>query len=152
LQTAADNAQAGITFIVRPGLYNSFNIATDGTANAPVTFRSETKHSAIVDGNNTSNGVVILGDFTEDSLQHIIIDGFHIRNGEYGIDAQHTQYLTIKNCKIDDVTWGIYNRRENGWEHDQYITNNFITGRTAWLVLLMRWIFITTTFKVWQMI
>jgi len=87
---------------------------------------------AIVDGGNTSSGVIVLGDFTTDSLQHIIIDGFKIQNGRYGIDAQHTQYITIKNCWIEDVTWGYYNRRENGWEHDQYITNNYIEGRTAW--------------------
>jgi len=134
LQTAADNAQPGITFIVQPGTYSSFNIATDGTANAPITFRSETTHAAIVDGGNTNSGVIVLGDFSVDSLQHIIIDGLKIQNGNYGIDAQHTQYLTIKNCWIENVVWGIYNRRENGWEHDQYITNNYISGRTAWPV------------------
>ncbi len=133
LQTAANNAQPGTTFIVRPGIYSSFNIATDGIANAPITFRSETPHAAIVDGGNTSGGVIILGDFTTDSLQHIIIDGFKIQNGNIGIDAQHTQFITIKNCWIEDVTWGFYNRRENGWEHDQYITNNYINGRTNWL-------------------
>ena len=132
LQAAADNAQPGITFIVRPGTYTPFNVATNGTANAPITFRSETLHAAIVDGGNTSSGVIVLGDFTTDSLQHIIIDGFKIQNGNYGIDAQHTQFITIKNCWIENVVWGFYNRRENAWEHDQYITNNYIDGRTDW--------------------
>jgi len=117
LQTAADNATPGTTFVVRPGNYTSFNIATDGTANAPITFRSEIPLAAVVDGGNANGGVIVLGDFSVDSLQHIIIDGLKIQNGRYGIDAQHTQYLTIKNCHIENVTW---------------VTNNYILGRTAW--------------------
>jgi len=131
LQTAADNAQAGITYIVRPGNYSGFSLNTNGTANAPITFRSENPREAVINGGSSSIRIIELGVFN-DSIQHIIIDGFTIENGDIGIDAQNTQHLTVKNCWIKDVNYGIYNRRENGWEHDQYITNNYLTGRRSW--------------------
>jgi len=131
LQTAANNATPGITFIVRPGNYAPFSLNNSGTVNSPITFRSESQHQAIIQGANTSAGIITLGTFS-DSLQHVIIDGFKIQNGNRGIDAQNTQYLTVKNCWIEDVNFGIVNRRENGWEHDQYFTNNYMYGRNNW--------------------
>jgi len=131
LQTAADNATAGTTFIVRPGNYSPFELTKNGAAGAPITFRSETLHAAVVDGANTSRGVVTLGAFQQ-TIQHVIIDGFQIQNGEWGIDAQNTQYMTVKNCKIENVSYGIFNRRQQGVERDQYITNNYISGRNTW--------------------
>jgi len=130
LQTAADNAQAGNTFIVRSGNYSGFSLTTSGTANAPITFRSENPREAIINGGGADR-IIELGVFN-DSMQHIIIDGLTIENGNIAIDAQNTQHLTIKNCRIKEVNYGIYNRRENGWEHDQYITNNHLTGSRIW--------------------
>jgi len=99
LQTAADNAQAGFTYLVRPGNYSGFSLTTSGTANAPITFRSESPREAIINGGSSSARIIELGVFN-DSLKHIIIDGFTIENGNIAIDAQNTQYLTVKNCRI----------------------------------------------------
>ncbi|MEM9547750.1 MAG: hypothetical protein AAGA77_17340 [Bacteroidota bacterium] len=131
IQDAVDAAQPGDVIEVADGVYGIVTITNAGTEGAPIVLRSTNLHGAVIDGGNTSSGIVTVGSFS-DSIQHIIIDGFEIKNGSWGIDAQNTQFLTIKNNKINAVDFGFYNRRENGWEHDQYITNNEIIGRTNW--------------------
>jgi len=131
VQTAADNAQPGQIIELGNGTYAPFILTKDGTASEPIVIRAAQQHGAIINGGNTSAGVVTVGNFS-DSTQYIMIDGLAITNGERGIDAQNTQYLTIKNCNVYNVEYGIVNRRENGWEHNQYIHNNRFVGRTFW--------------------
>lgn len=131
LQAAADNAMPGDVFQVADGIYSPFSLTASGTDEAPITFKSTSLHGAVIDGTNTNTGVVTIGTAT-DSIAHITIDGFDIKNGKWGIDAQNTQYFTAKNNKITDVDYGIVNRRELGYEHDQYFHNNEIIGRTIW--------------------
>ena len=131
LQTAADNAQAGDLFEVGDGIYNPFTLTVSGTATNQIVLRSTNLHGAIIDGNNILSGVVTIGS-ANDSIKHVILDGFEIKNGGWGIDAQNTQYLTVRNNSINDVDFGFYNRRENGWEHNQYLSNNEFIGRTPW--------------------
>ncbi len=131
VQAAIATAQAGDRFILRPGEYQPFSFTTNGTATQPIVFESETPHTAVVNGNGIGTGVMILGSSSV-PIQHIIIDGLIITDGAIGIDAQSTQFLTVRNCLISNVTFGIYNRRENGFERDQYITNNHLIGRTTW--------------------
>ena len=131
LQLAATSAQAGQIIEVADGIYSPFFLNESGTENQPIVMRSTNLHGAVIDGGNISTGVVTIGVFN-DSIQHIILDGFEIRNGRWAIDAQNTQYFTVRNNKLNDVDWGIYNRRQNGWEHDQFITNNEFVGRTFW--------------------
>ncbi len=131
IQDAANAASPGDIIEAENGLYVPFTIVNSGTENFPIVIRSTNLHGAVIDGSNTSSGIITIGNFA-DSIQHIIIDGFEIRNGSWGIDAQNTQYLTVRNNKINDVDFGFYNRRENGWEHDQHVTNNEIIGRTSW--------------------
>jgi len=131
LQYAADNAMPGDILEVADGVYDPFSLTTSGTEESPITIRSTNLHGAVINGGNTNTGVVTIGTAT-DSIGHIILDGFEITNGAWGIDAQNTQHLTVKNNKINDVDFGFYNRRENGWEHNQYLTNNEIIGRTSW--------------------
>ena len=131
LQAAADNAVPGNIFIVTNGTYAPFTITADGTTGNPIVFKSLNQHGAIIDGGNTDRGVVNIGSFAK-TTEEIIIDGFIIQNGAWGINAENTAFVTIKNNIIRDVDSGYYNRRENGWEHDQTIENNRITGRTPW--------------------
>lgn len=131
LQTAADNVAAGDVVEVANGVYAPFTLVESGTENDPIVFKSTNLHGAVIDGGNTSSGIVTIGSYS-DSIGYIIIDGFEIKNGSWAIDAQNTQHFTVRNNKIYDVDFGIYNRRENGWEHDQYFTNNEIIGRTTW--------------------
>lgn len=131
LQTAADVAVAGDHFIVSPGEYDPFVIIDNGIETAPISFISEIEHCAIIDGNNTDRHIIQIGDFSE-ITSHIIVDGFTIQNGNWGIDAQNTQFVTVRNNIFQDVEYGYYNRREFVNERDQYITNNVFIGRTAW--------------------
>ncbi len=131
IQTAVDMAQPGDIINVTPGTYSSFSIETDGIVNQPITIQSEVLHEAIIDGGGIGSGIVTIGNFN-DSTQHVILDGFEITNGAWGVDAQNTQHLTVRNNKINNVEYGIVNRRENGWEHNQWIDNNWIIGTTVW--------------------
>ncbi len=131
VQTAVNNAQPGNILELANGVYSPFVITTDGLPGQPIVIKSAELHGAIIDGANTNRSVVEVGNFS-DSTQHIMIDGLTIRNGKWGVDAQNTQYLTIMNCDIYDVDWAVYNRRQNGWEHNQYLTNNRMVGRTSW--------------------
>ncbi|MFT4533947.1 MAG: hypothetical protein ACI9P5_001299 [Saprospiraceae bacterium] len=131
LQAAANSAQAGDLFEVGDGVYDPFLLIESGTESNQIILRSTNLHGAIIDGNNTLSGIVTIGS-ASDSIQHIILDGFEIKNGAWGIDAQNTQYFTVRNNKINDVDFGFYNRRENGWEHNQYLNNNEFIGRTLW--------------------
>jgi len=131
LQTAADNATPGMLFEVGDGVYQPFDITVSGTEDMPIIWKSTNLHGASIDGGNTSTGIITVGTF-DDSLRYQSIDGFEIKNGHWAVDAQNTQYFTVQNNLITDVDFGIYNRRENGWEHDQYIHNNHIVGRVTW--------------------
>jgi len=131
LQEAADNAVAGDHFIVSAGIYAPFELLTSGTPGNPISFISEVEHEAIIDGVNIQAGVIILGEFNG-NIAHVIIDGFRIRNGLRGIDAQNSQHITVRNNIIKDVDYAYVNRREFGTESDQYITNNFMMGRSPW--------------------
>lgn len=131
LQAAADAAVAGDHFIVTPGIYAPFTLLASGTADLPISFISETLHDAVINGQGTDRADITIGEFSANTA-HVIIDGFVIENAKWGIDAQNTQFVTVRNNVIQDVDYGFINRRENGSESDQYITNNQIVGRTVW--------------------
>ncbi|MEE9440085.1 MAG: T9SS type A sorting domain-containing protein [Saprospiraceae bacterium] len=131
LQSAADNANEGDIIIVGPGIYKPFEIRNSGSENLPITFISEVMHMAIIDGDGTDRGVVTIGDYNL-SINDVIIDGFIIQNGAWGVDAQNTAYLTVQNNIIRNIDFGFVNRRENNGENDQYVFNNIFEGRTVW--------------------
>jgi len=70
LQTAANNAQPGDHFIVAPGSYTAFELTTSGTIDANISFISQELHGAIIDGKNTTGGIITLGEFF-DSIAYI---------------------------------------------------------------------------------
>jgi len=131
LQEAADNATAGDHFIVSPGNYSPFTLLANGASGNPISFISAVEHQATIDGANINEGIIILGEFSN-TIEHVIIDGFRIQNGLRAIDAQNAQHITVRNNIIKDVDYAYVNRRENGIESDQYITNNFMMGRSPW--------------------
>ncbi len=131
LQAAADNAAPGDHFIVSAGTYTPFSLTQSGTAADLISFKSEELHAAVIDGENTNAGIVTIGAFNINT-SHVVIDGFTIQNGHRGVDAQNTSFVTVRNNMILDVDYGYVNRRENGVESDQYITNNTFEGRSAY--------------------
>ncbi len=128
LQAAADAAASGDTFMVSSGTYGPFELTTSGTGGSPITFLGD---GAVIEGAGTDRGIVTLGRFDE-ILSDVIVDGFTIRDGTWGIDAQNTQDIVISNNVIEDVDRGIVNRRDNAWESNQTICDNTIQGRTVW--------------------
>lgn len=131
LQAAADAAQPGDTFHIASGSYGEFQLLTSGTASQPITFMGPGDGTAVIDGHNTDRGVVTLGEYNQ-TLGYVILQGLTIQNGAWGIDAQHTHNIYIHHNIIQDVDFGIYNRRADGLEANQTICDNTITGRTVW--------------------
>jgi len=131
LQEAADNAQAGDHFIVSSGTYQEFTILNSGTETEPISFISEEQHGAIIDGENTDRGIVTIGSFSQ-GISHFILDGFIIENGFWALDAQNSEFITIRNNYITDVDYGYVNRRQMGLDRNQYIINNLFEGRSVW--------------------
>ncbi len=129
LQAAADAAQPGDTFQVAAGTYSPFQVMTSGTSGHPITF--DAAGLVVIDGNGTDLGVVTVGNHDRDTA-HITLTGFTIRDGRWGIDAQNTQDILISGNTIQDVDFGILNRRDNGTEARQTVCDNVITGRTTW--------------------
>lgn len=131
LQEAANNAQPGTVFLISPGTYAPFSLNIDGTPGNEIVFSGSTSDTVIIDGANTTSGIITLGVFN-DSIRHIVLENLVIQNGAWAIDAQNSQYILVRNCIMRNVDQGYINRRQNGWEHDQTIENNMISGRTVW--------------------
>ncbi len=131
LQAASDAAQPGDTFHVAAGTYDPFQLLTGGTEGHPIAFLGPGDGSAVVDGGGTGRGVVTLGNYDR-TLGHVIVKGLTIQNGGWGVDAQHTHDIVLRHNVIQDVDFGVYNRRGDGQEYNQTVCDNVIEGRTAW--------------------
>ncbi|MGC9367462.1 MAG: hypothetical protein ACP5FK_10550 [bacterium] len=131
LQEAADHASPGDIFHVSAGAYSSFTLTTSGDPGSPIVFMGSSTDTSFIDGNGTSSGIITIGNYS-DSCGYIILEGFVIQNGTWGIDAQNTHNILVKRNIFRDIGWGYYNRRENGWEHNQVITDNIFTGIVSW--------------------
>jgi len=84
IQYAADLVNPGDTVVVRDGVYSgsSTNLVTvkrSGTADAWITFRSENKWGAILDGSNVKHSCVGFA-----RVSYVSIEGFEIRNAPWG--------------------------------------------------------------------
>lgn len=131
LQAAADIAQPGDTFVVSAGTYAPFEMLASGAPGAPVSFVGPEEGTAVIDGQGVDAGVVTLGRYDQ-TLSHVILEGFSIRNGRWGVDAQHTRDIAIVGNRITDVDDGIVNRRDSANERNQTVCDNVITGREPW--------------------
>ena len=128
LQAAADAAVPGDIFEVATGTYQPFEITTSGTKAEPIIFKG---NGATIDGAGTDRGIVTIGTFDE-VTSWIVVDGFTIEDGHWGVDAQNTQQIWVTNNTIADVDDGMTNRRGNAWERNQTVCDNTIQGRTPW--------------------
>lgn len=131
LGAASDAAQPGDTFHVAAGTYDPFQLLSGGTEGHPIAFIGPDNGTAVVDGDGTERGVVTLGNYDR-TIGYVILEGLTIQNGGWGIDAQHSHDIAIRNNLIRDVDFGVYNRRGDGQEYNQTVCDNVIEGRTAW--------------------
>ncbi len=123
IQRAADIVNQGDTVIVKNGTYvdtNGDNIITkftrSGTVDEPITFKSENKYGAIIDG---KNGDIGLGFYITNNAKHVIIDGFDIKElySDGIITAVGTSYVTIRNNSIHNIGNWRYNYDESSGGH-----------------------------------
>ncbi len=132
IQEAVSNISTkGKVILVGDGIYSSFYMSSSGYLDSPTTLKSQNLHGAIIDGNNTLEAIIEIGGINNRIL-NIIVDGFIIQNGHFGIDAVGTQRITIRNNKLSNVNYGIINSSAKGIELSQHIYNNEIIGRTIW--------------------
>jgi hypothetical protein len=131
LQAAADAAQPGDVFHIAAGTYQPFQLLTSGMPGHPIDFRGPAVGTAVVDGAGTGRGVVTLGEYNQ-VIGHVIVENLTIQNGVWGVDAQNDHDILISHNTIVNVANGILNRRGDGLEYNQTISNNTIQGRTPW--------------------
>lgn len=87
IQKAANTAVAGDTVIVRAGIYSdqsgtiNVNLGTTGTAGNPITFKSEVKWGAVIDGTSSSFAF-----YFGNNVSYITIQDFDI-TGQHSISA-----------------------------------------------------------------
>ena len=110
IQKAADIVNPGDTVIVKDGVYTDMNndklivkITRGGNSNAWVTFISENKHGAILDGNNNKSNFGFY--FFNKRANYIKIEGFEIRGTLWGAISNNVKahHLIIKDNYIHDV-------------------------------------------------
>jgi hypothetical protein len=88
IQKAADVAGPGDSVIVRPGIYTGgdriVSLSRSGAATRPITFLSERRWGAVLDGRN---GASLEGWYFDRGVSHLQVDGFEIRDlQEHGFD------------------------------------------------------------------
>ena len=131
LQAAADNAQPGDVFHVAAGVYSPFQMLVSGTPAQPIVFSGPGDGTAVVDGAGNDRGIVTLGEYDR-TISHVVIEGLTIEDGHWGIDAQNSSDIVIRQNSIRDVDFGVYNRRGGALEGNQTVCDNVIEGRVAW--------------------
>lgn len=131
LQAAATAAQAGDVFNVAAGVYSPFQLLASGTAVNPIVFRGPATGAAVIDGNGTDRGMVTLGENNQ-TIGWVILEGFTLQNGHWGVDAQRSHDIVIRRNVIQNVDDGIVNRRAGAQEYNQTVRDNVILGRRPW--------------------
>jgi uncharacterized repeat protein (TIGR01451 family) len=131
LQAAASAAQPGDVINVAAGVYQPFQLLASGTPGHPIVLRGPAGGQAVVDGANTDRGIITLGEYNQ-TIGYVIVTGFTIQNGAWGVDAQNSHDILISRNTITNVLNGILNRRGDGSEYNQTISDNIIQGRTPW--------------------
>lgn len=102
---AAEVAIAGDVVIIKSGTYlptSKITPVNSGTATNPITYFSEVKNEAIIDGSNSTNGTSTdrRGLFDINGKSWIVIDGIKVINSKFwGIMASGSSNITTKNCK-----------------------------------------------------
>lgn len=136
LSEALKNAIPGDEIVLKSGTYTptetgskgaNFYASADGTAEKPITLRSEnTDDPALLYGKNIQNGIVlyITGDYWN-------IENLDISNAQKGVILDNSNYSNIINCRISETgSEGIHLRDDSSYcKIEQCIVTN--TGRIS---------------------
>ena len=128
MQTALDGAQPGTIIVLASGTYGAIAVHTSGTDGHPIIIRGPADKSAVLDGANTDRGVIAF----DDGVSFVGVDQLTIQNGAWGVDWPATHDVQVTRSTIRDIDFAVYNRREDGVEHNQTVCDTFIRGRTPW--------------------
>lgn len=117
LQFAADTVRPGDLVIVRPGNYVGFDLWTDGTAAARITFRGEPGATITSPNARTPDGINLEG------ADYITVEGFKVQGmPRAGIRTVVNHHVIIKgNTALYNGKWGIF----SGFSEDLTIYSNF---------------------------
>lgn len=132
LQKAANVVRAGDSVSVRSGTYVGFDLRSDGTAAAPITFRAEPGVTINARNARTPDGINLEG------ADYIAIEGFRVVGlPRAGIRSVVNHHVTIRNNVADlNGTWGIFTgfsddllivgntTSRSGTEHGIYVSNS----------------------------
>jgi len=121
LQHAADSVAAGDVVTVRAGTYVGFDLETDGTAAAPVTFHAESGVTISQRNATTPDGINLEG------ADYVVVEGFRVDGGGgTGIPRAGIRSVTNTNVVIRNNVcnrhgrWGIF----TGFSENVLIENN----------------------------
>ncbi len=131
LQAAADAAQPGDLFLVESGRYAPWQLLASGEPGRPIVFRGPEDRSAVVDGAGVDRGIVTLGHHDR-TIGQVMVERMTIRDGRWGVDAQHSRDITLRHLQVEDVDDGVTNRRGDAAEGDQTVCDSVFRGRVAW--------------------
>ncbi len=108
LDKANTSAKAGDTIVLLDGNYQtSIAPASNGSANAPITYRAQTKHKATLSNWKNGDPAVLLT-----NRSYIVVEGIRsesVNRWIYAIGGQH--HITIRDC---------YFRDARGWESARF--------------------------------
>jgi parallel beta-helix repeat protein len=116
LQHAANAVTAGDTVTVRAGTYTGFNLTTDGTPSARITFLAEANVTINQPLGANSSGINVEG------ADHVTVDGFRVAGmPAVGIRSVNNTGATIRNNVLENNgSFGVY----AGWSEGVVIENN----------------------------
>lgn len=122
LNLALASSYPGTLILVHPGTYNgSYELENSGSENHPLIIRGTDRDKVIFDGNGTEGKI-----FNLPGKDHIRFENLTIRNGFTAIKANGADDLSVKNCHIYNVHYGVISFSQS---RDWIISNNLIEGR-----------------------
>ncbi|MFW9994228.1 MAG: right-handed parallel beta-helix repeat-containing protein [Candidatus Odinarchaeota archaeon] len=101
INKAADMAQAGDAVLVKRGTYTEYTVFDNsGTEENPIMFIAE--EGVVVEGPETL--LYWGGIFEMDSVMHITVSGFHLRNSNwFGIMISECSHIMIDSCFVENT-------------------------------------------------
>jgi len=115
IQAAANAANPGDVIVVKPGTYNErVTVTRSGNASAPITFKSETRRTAVMQG-------------FEINAAHITVNGFEITGTTLLGVYISKDNATVEDCYIHGMSdKGIAGYWKQPWPNNVTIRGNYI--------------------------